>query len=184
MASIIKRRKKFSVVYRYTDENGNERQKWESFDTMAEAKKRKLEVEFKQENNEFIAPSMKTINDLLAEYMAIYGVNTWAISTYEGRKALISNYISPIIGDMKLEDVTPRIMDKYYRDLLSVRSVVPNNMRPRNEFVSPHIVREIHKLLRNAFNQAVKWELMTRNPVEHATLPKEEHRAVQSFGFM
>ena len=67
MASIIKRRKKFSVVYRYTDENGNERQKWESFDTMAEAKKRKLEVEFKQVNNEFIAPSMKTINDLLAQ---------------------------------------------------------------------------------------------------------------------
>ncbi len=31
------------------------------------------------------------------------------------------------------------------------------------------------KLLRNAFNQAVKWELMSRNPVEHATLPKEEH---------
>ena len=66
MASIIKRRKKFSVVYRYTDENGNERQKWESFDTMAEAKKRKLEVEFKQENNEFIAPTMKTLNDLMA----------------------------------------------------------------------------------------------------------------------
>lgn len=30
--------------------------------------------------------------------------------------------------------------------------------------------------MRNAFNQAVKWELMTRNPVEHATLPKEEHK--------
>lgn len=37
-------------------------------------------------------------------------------------------------------------------------------------------VREVHKTLRNAFNQAVKWELMTRNPVEHATLPKEEHK--------
>ena len=132
-------------------------------------------MEFKQENNEFIAPTMKTLDDLMAEYMSIYGVNTWAISTYEGRKALISNYISPIIGDMKLEDITPRIMDKYYRDLLSVKSVVSNNVRPKNEFVSPHIVREIHKLLRNAFNQAVKWELMTRNPVEHATLPKEEH---------
>ena len=175
MASIIKRRKKFSVVYRYTDEKGNERQRWETFSTMAEAKKRKLEVEFKQENNEFIPPSMKTINDLLAEYMSIYGVNTWAISTYEGRKSLISNYISPIIGDMKLEDITPRIMDKYYRELLSVKSVVVNNARPKNEFVSPHIVREIHKLLRNAFNQAVKWELMGRNPVERATLPKEEH---------
>ena len=28
--------------------------------------------------------------------------------------------------------------------------------------------------MRNAFNQAVKWELMTRNPVEHATIPKEK----------
>ena len=62
MASIIKRRKKFSVVYRYIDENGNERQKWETFATMAEAKKRKLEVEFKQESNEFIAPTT-IVND-------------------------------------------------------------------------------------------------------------------------
>lgn len=34
-----------------------------------------------------------------------------------------------------------------------------------NEDLTPHTVREIHKLLRNAFNQAVKWELMSRNPV-------------------
>ena len=36
--------------------------------------------------------------------------------------------------------------------------------------------REIHKLLRNAFNQGVKWELMSRNPVLNATLPKAEHK--------
>lgn len=33
----------------------------------------------------------------------------------------------------------------------------------------------IHKLLRSAFNQAVIWEMMSRNPVLNATLPKEEH---------
>lgn len=175
MASIIKRRKKFSVAYRYTDEHGKERQKWETFSTMAEAKKRKLEIEFKQDNHEFIVPTTKTVDELLSEYMGIYGLNTWAISTYESRQALISNYISPIIGDVKLEDVTPRMMDQFYRDLLSVKSVATKYVKPRNEFVSPHLVREIHKLLRNAFNQAVKWELMSRNPVEHATLPKEEH---------
>ena len=43
MASIVKRKKKYSVVYTYTDENGNKRQKWETFDTNAEAKKRKLQ---------------------------------------------------------------------------------------------------------------------------------------------
>ena len=176
MASIVKRKKKYSVVYTYTDENGNKRQKWETFETNSEAKKRKLQVEYEQESGTFIPPSAKTVNDLLDEYMSIYGVNTWAMSTYESRKSLIANYIRPLIGDMKLEDVTPRIMDKYYRDLLSVKAVSSKYVKARTEYLTPHTVREVHKTLRNAFNQAVKWELMTRNPVEHATLPKEEHK--------
>lgn len=114
MASIVKRKKKYSVVYTYTDENGNKRQKWETFETNAEAKKRKLQVEYEQESGTFIPPSAKTVNDLLDEYMSIYGVNTWAMSTYESRKSLIANYIRPLIGDMKLEDVTPRIMDNIF----------------------------------------------------------------------
>ena len=37
MASIVKRKKKYSVVYYYTDEAGNKRQKWETFETHTEA---------------------------------------------------------------------------------------------------------------------------------------------------
>ena len=96
--------------------------------------------------------------------------------TPPGEELRETTYIRPIIGDMKLEDVTPRIMDKYYRDLLSVKAVSTKFVKARHEYLTPHTVREIHKTLRNAFNQAVKWELMTRNPVEHATLPKEEHK--------
>ena len=36
-----------------------------------------------------------------------YGVSTWAPSTFDGHTALISNYIKPIIGDVKLDDITP-----------------------------------------------------------------------------
>lgn len=43
-----------------------------------------------------------------------------------------------------------------------------------DELISPNTIREIHKLLRNAFNQAVKWELMARNPAQNATVPKAE----------
>lgn len=38
MASIVKRKNKFSVVYTYTDDKGDKRQKWETFATNAEAK--------------------------------------------------------------------------------------------------------------------------------------------------
>lgn len=176
MASIVKRKNRYSVVYSYTDENGVKKQKWETFATNAEAKKRKVQVEFEQETGTFIVPTAKTVSDLLEEYMSIYGVNTWAMSTYEARRSLIFNYINPLIGDMKLEDITPRTMDKFYQSLLSVKAKVVNNRKPNNEFLTVHTVREIHKLLRNAFNQGVKWELMSRNPVLNATLPKEEHK--------
>ena len=175
MASIIKRRNKFSVVYRFVDENGVQRQRWETFNTNAEAKKRKSEVEFQQDSRTFIVPTAKTLDDLLREYMSIYGVNTWAMSTYESHKALITNYISPIIGDMKLDDINTRVMDQYFQSLQKVKSVTSRYVHAKNEYLSVHIIREVFKLLRNAFNQAVKWEMMSRNPVVNCTIPKEEH---------
>lgn len=41
MASIVKRKNKYSVVYAYFDEAGKRRQRWETFDTNAEAKSAK-----------------------------------------------------------------------------------------------------------------------------------------------
>ena len=40
------------------------------------------------------------------------------------------------------------------------------------KFVSASTVREIHKLLRNCFEQAIKWEMIEKNPCTYATVPK------------
>ena len=44
MASIQKRGKKYCVIYRIYDDEGKAQQKWETYDTEAAAKKRKLEA--------------------------------------------------------------------------------------------------------------------------------------------
>ncbi len=176
MASIVKRRSKYSVVYKYEDEKGREKQRWETFDTLNEARIRKAEVEYQQNHNTFLAPTAKTVEELLKEYVEVYGLNSWAMSTYESRRSLIKNYINPIIGKMRLEDVTPRVIDQYYRNLLKVKMIKRKNGKAPSEYLTPHTIREIHKLLRSAFHQAVKWELMGRNPCENATLPKEEKK--------
>ena len=56
MASIIKRKTKYSVVYTYTDSNGAKRQKWETCGSHAEAKKRKAEIEHQLDTGVFIPP--------------------------------------------------------------------------------------------------------------------------------
>lgn len=176
MATILKRKNRYSVVYRYTDEEGKSKQKWETFDTNAEAKKRKAEIEYQQDNGSFVVPTAVTVAELLEEYCAIYGVNNWAMSTYETRKGLIYNYINPIIGDYKLTDITPLMMDTYYKSLQKVKAKSSKNRKAQTTYITAHTVNEIHKLLRSAFGQAVKWELMQRNPVLNATVPKHEYQ--------
>ena len=44
MASIVKRKSKYSVVYDYTDENGKRRQRWETFMQKQKNEKSKLSM--------------------------------------------------------------------------------------------------------------------------------------------
>lgn len=177
MASIVKRGNKHCVVYPYVAADGSTKQKWETFDTITEAKQRKTVVEYEKQNGTFLLTEAHTVEELLKEYCEIYGVTNWAMSTYRSKISLINNYILPIIGSYKLDELNPRMMDNFYQKLQKVKPVVVNNKVPKNKYLTPHTIREIHKLLRSAFTQAVKWELMPRNPVLNATLPKEQHQA-------
>ena len=174
MASIIKRKSKYSVIYSYDDENGEKRQKWETWGTLADAKKRKAEIEYKQSTHTFVRPSIKTISDLMYDFVELYGVTKWALSTFDAKKGLIDNYINPYIGNIKISALTPRMVDEYYQKLLKVKCVSRNSGKETDECVSPRNVKEIHKILNCAYNQAIRWECADHNPIAKATLPKVE----------
>ena len=120
---------------------------------------------------------LKIFSELLYDFVELYGVNKWALSTFDGKKGLIDNYINPYIGNMKLSEVTPRRMDEYYQKLLKVKRVANNaSGKESGETVSARNVLEVHKILSCAFNQAIRWELMEQNPAAKATLPKHEKK--------
>ncbi len=178
MATIVQRNNRFIVVYLYDDEaTGKRKQKWETYKTMADAKRRKAEVEYREELGTLVVHQCKTVDELLDEYVSLYGKATWSMSVYSSNIALIGNYISPIIGDMKLNDITARVLEKYYQKLLKTPAVHCVSMRKdkKNEnYVQPPTIRKVHNILRSAFHQAVKWELMEKNPAMYATVPKSE----------
>ena len=125
MASIVKRNNRYCVVYTYKHTNGTLKQKWETFTDLADAKNRKKEVEYKESVGTFVAPQCRTLKDLLKEYVTLYGRTKWALSTYQSNTALISNYIEPLIGSMKLQDLTTRVIEGYYQRLLKAASGRP-----------------------------------------------------------
>lgn len=65
------------------------------------------------------------MHDLLEEYVALYGKATWSMSTYSANVGLIEHYIEPVIGSMKLNEITTRVIEKYYQQLLKMKPVTP-----------------------------------------------------------
>ena len=115
------------------------------------------------------------MSELLNEYVAMYGKTIWAMSTYTANLALIENYIKPLIGKLKVQEINTRVMERYYQQLLKTETVAPATGKRRSKYVTPQTIRSIHKLLHSCFEQAVKWELIEKNPTEYASRPKADY---------
>lgn len=155
MASIVKRKSSYAVVYYYKNQNGIRKQKWESFKTFPEAEQRKNQIETNP--LPFITP-INTFSDLVSEYINLYGMAKWSYSTFSSNLALIQNYILNGLGPLSLTDITPRLLDRFFKDL-------------QNQISIPTLLN-IHKLIKSIFNQACKWNYMDKNPAINIILPK------------
>ena len=148
MASIRERNGKFCVIYNYKDADGKSRQKWETYSTRADAKKRKKEIEYRQEMGAFTVPKCKTVKDLMEEYVPMYGKEHWTLSNYTKNVSLINNYIVPLIGDTKLNDINTRFLEKLYQRMAEMPGHINPISRKGREHISPSTIKDVHKLYR------------------------------------
>lgn len=177
MASIYKRNGVYNVVVTYTDENGKRRQKWESFHSEAEAKRRKTEIEYHQDLGKLVIPHCETLNELLDEYVNLYGKAKWSMAFYSSNTGLIDHYISPIIGELKLNEINTRVLEKFYQRLQqtpAVKRITDFKYSDNTRYVQKGTISKINKLLKSVFTQAMKWDLMEKNPATYAAVPKTE----------
>ena len=177
MASIIKRKKAYSLVYYYTDANGEQKQKWETIRNYQDALKRKAEVENDLNKGTFIPPTDQTVRDFLYDFVTMYGEQKWSVSMYDGCTGLIENYINPLIGDLKIQEITTRTTDRFVQTLQKTPAV-GTRTRPNKDghLVTDKTIGKIVKLMRCAFGQAIRWEIISKNPFEHTLVPKTTYK--------
>lgn len=160
MASIVQRNKSFSVVYTIYD-GEKKRQKWETYHSYVAALRRKEQLDLIQQHEKERAKYQEgTLVQFLEEYVELYGRVHWDCSTYTSNEGLIRNYIIPFMGNMRLTEFTPKVIAALYGKLQS------------DPKISPSVLINIHKLLHSAFEQAVLWEYVPRNPFQKANVPK------------
>jgi integrase len=175
MATVKKRGNKFIVISSEHDPEspGKYRQGWESFDSEDEAIVRKTQIDLEKAKMKLCDRAIGvTVRELLSDFIEIYGISKWALGTYSGNKAIIENYINPLIGDTDLSAVNGLFVDKFFRDLSKTKYVnTAQKTRNKGKTLAPSMLNSVYKLMSCAFNQAIRWEIITSNPFSNATLP-------------
>lgn len=80
-------------------------------------------------------------------------------TTYGSYVRCIRNRIAPELEHIKLNDVKPMHIQKFYSKLLE-------------EEMSAEYIRFLHSIIRSALNTAVKWQLIQKNIMSSVEVPR------------
>lgn len=180
MASIQMKKGKYYVVYRYESFDGKEHQKWEKCKDYEDAIYKKKKIENEKEEQIFLAPTKQTIEEFLKTFVELYGTKHWGLTTYNSKIALLNNYVYPIIGNKKIQEFTTLHVDQYINKLMKTKCVNYGKVKGSPKYVSPRTIVELIKVLRCAWNQAIRWEVVKKNVFIGANLPnvKDQTREI------
>src|SRR5712691_8551285 len=85
-------------------------------------------------------------------------------TTYRGYESLVRLYAVPHIGEVALSALHPLQVQQMYAELLEQPS--------RFGTLSAKTVGNLHRVLRQAFQQAMRWQLIPSNPADAAQPPR------------
>ena len=154
----------------------------ERFDSEEAANLRIAQIELERKMGTFKPPARygknynPTMAELLDEFVNLYGVNHWGDSYLACSRHRIKDYIVPLIGNVRVQDVTPHLLESFYDELQRTPAIVPKGHKDTGKKVSHGVIEMIHSLLKNAFNRAIRWGYINTNPAMTAEVPQYEKK--------
>lgn len=91
--------------------------------------------------------------------------------TYATNRQQVRSHIIPALGRIKLDALRKAHVDKLYADLL--------RDKPAGAGLAPSSVRRVHAVLHAALEEAVRSDLIPRNPAAHANKPKVRQQEIE-----
>ena len=119
-----------------------------------------------------------TVAEWLRLWYELYAEPNVRPTTAASYRRNIELHVIPHIGDIKLNRLTSRKLQKFYKDLLE-NGRLREAQKEKNPGLSNSTVRGIHMMLHNALDRAVRERLILRNPTEDCIIPKLEKKEMK-----
>ena len=156
-------------------ETGQRKRKWHSFKggkREAQSECARLISEIK--GGTYVEPSKLTVTQFLERWLD-HAKAQVSPRTHERYCEIVRKNVIPVLGVIYLNKLRPaQISTAYSKSLVSGR-------RNGKGGLAPTTVVYMHQLIKQALGQAVRWELLSRNPADAVDPPKVERGSLTTY---
>jgi integrase len=157
------------------DASGKRRQKWHTVKgTKRDAERERARLINEVNSGAYVEPSQMRVSEYLLRWLRDYAEPKVSAKTYERYADMITNNLSPALGAFQLSKLRPLDIQSFYTDALT------NGRRDGCGGLSAQTVLHFHRVLHKALSQAVKWQLLARNPAEAVEPPKPQRKKMRA----
>ena len=153
---------------------GERKRRWHSFaGSKRQAQDECARLLAARQAGTLVEPSKMTLAEFLEQW--IEHITTQVAPRSAERYAEIARKnIAPLLGAVQLTKLQPMEISTAYREALA------SGRRDGTGGLSPRTVHHMHRVLRQALQQAVKWQMLNRNPADQVNPPKVERRKMHA----
>jgi hypothetical protein len=166
----------FAIILEQQDAaTGKRKRKWHSF----KGTKRQAQVECARlisamKGGTYLEPDKTTVAAFLDRWLDHIKTQV-SPRTHERYSEITRKNIAPLIGGLILNKLRPAVISQAYATALV------SGRRDGKGGLAPRTVHHLHRVLKQALGQAVKWEILHRNPADAVDPPKVERKTMQTY---
>lgn len=151
-------------------EDGKRRQKAFAFrGTKSEAEAYLAEKITEIERGLYVDPKRQILSDYLIDWLSS-SESSLAVTTHERYDRLLIQHIIPHIGSVRMSKLTPQTVQGLYTKLAADGS----RLDGKSGGLSAKTILQVHRILHKAFEVAMRWGILARNPADACMPPKLE----------
>jgi integrase len=156
--------------------SGKRKRRWYSFaGTKREAQKECARLITEMERGTYVEPTRETVANFLERWIE-HMQGQVSPRSHERYAELCCKNIVPLLGGLTLAKLQPAQISQAYAKALT------NGRRDGKGGLSARTVTHMHRVLREALQQALRWQLLARNPADAVKPPKVEHQQMRVLG--
>jgi integrase len=156
------------------DPDGRRKQKWHTIrGTKNDAVRRLTEILHSLDSGLYIEPSKLTVEIYLEKWLEVVKANITG-KTFERYQEIVRRHLAPALGTLPLPKLTPLHIQSHYSKALE------KGRLDGSGGLSAQTVLHHHRILREALHQAVRWQLLARNPADAVDPPKPKRTEMRA----